>query len=245
LALVTGAGAGIGRAVVLTLADLGASVVALDIDAAGVGAVVEEVAARGGEANAVTFDLTRTGEIEELVAEITTDLGPVSVLVNNAARFGRAVMETTIEDWERVFAVNVTAPFVLIRAIGALMAEAGGGNIVNISSSSAFRASSSGGPYGASKAALGALTRAAAWELGPFNVNVNAVAPGVTRTAVTARAFGDAPALDAAVASGPLANLLRRVSEPEDVANVVAFLCLPASRQITAQVIHTSAGAVV
>jgi NAD(P)-dependent dehydrogenase (short-subunit alcohol dehydrogenase family) len=71
------------------------------------------------------------------------------------------------------------------------------------------------------------------------------VAPGVTRTPITARAFGDAAGLDAAVATGPLANLLGRVSEPEDVANVIAFLCLPASRQITGQVVHVSAGAVV
>jgi NAD(P)-dependent dehydrogenase (short-subunit alcohol dehydrogenase family) len=88
------------------------------------------------------------------------------------------------------------------------------------------------------------LTRGAAWELGPYGINVNAVAPGLTRSAITAGVF-DEEGLQQAVQSGPLANLLRRVSEPEDVANVIVFLCLPASRQITGQVIHTSAGAVI
>ena len=184
-------------------------------------------------------------KVEELVKTITADHGPCTVLVNNAGIVGNPLMETTLSEWDRVLAVNATAPFLLIREVGRLMIAAGGGSIVNISSSSAFRAAMSGGAYAASKAALGALTRAAAWELGPSNVNVNTVAPGVTRTPITAAAFGDAEALDAAVRSGPLANLLQRVSEPQDVANVVAFLCLPASRQVTGQVIHTSAGAIV
>lgn len=145
-----------------------------------------------------------------------------------------------------MLAVNLTAPFILIRAVAARMIDAGlSGSIVNISSSSAFRAVSSGGAYGVSKAGLAALTRGAAWELGPHGTNVNTVAPGVTRTGITEQAFGSSGAMRAAVSAGPLANLLQRVSEPEDVANVVAFLCLPASRQITGQVIHTSAGAVV
>ena len=141
--------------------------------------------------------------------------------------------------------INLTTPFVLSQLLGRRMIAGGmGGSIINVSSTSAFRAVSSGGPYGVSKAGLCALTRAAASELGQFGINVNAVAPGLTRTAITARAFDD-ESLDAAVHGGPLANLLGRVSEPEDVANVIAFLCLPASRQITGQVLHTSAGAVV
>jgi NAD(P)-dependent dehydrogenase (short-subunit alcohol dehydrogenase family) len=96
-----------------------------------------------------------------------------------------------------------------------------------------------------SKAGLGSLTRSAAWEFGPHGVNVNLVAPGVTRTPVTESAFGGPDGLAAAVREGPLANLLRRVSEPADVAAVIGFLCLPGARQITGQVVHTSAGAIV
>ena len=101
----------------------------------------------------------------------------------------------------------------------------------------------SGGPYGASKAASGRSPERGV-GLGPQRQRERRGARCDAHP-VTARAFGDASALDAAVASGPLANLLGRVSEPEDMANVVAFLCLPASRQITGQIVHTSAGAVV
>ncbi len=98
--------------------------------------------------------------------------------------------------------------------------------------------------YASSKAAMVQLTRSAAAELGPHNINVNAVAPGITATAMT-QAIGDADALQRVASSGPLENLFHRVSQPEDVAAAIVFLCLPSSRQITGQTIHTSAGAVV
>jgi NAD(P)-dependent dehydrogenase (short-subunit alcohol dehydrogenase family) len=115
--------------------------------------------------------------------------------------------------------------------------------MVNISSSSAFRARQSLATYGAAKAGLVQLTRSAAADLGPYDINVNAVAPGLTATPMTAE-YGDAEKLDRETIEGPLANLLHRVSRPEDVAATILFLCLPASRQITGQTIHTSAGAI-
>jgi len=121
------------------------------------------------------------------------------------------------------------------------MVERGKGRIVNVTSSSAFRARFSKFAYGASKAALVQLTRSVAAELGPLGINVNAVAPGLTRTPSIAE-LGDP---DERMRSGPLANLFERLSEPEDVADVIVFLCSPASRQITAQTVHVSAGAVV
>jgi NAD(P)-dependent dehydrogenase (short-subunit alcohol dehydrogenase family) len=184
--------------------------------------------------------------LEAWLGEVERDLGLPDILVNCAGITGSQLLDTTLEEWNRVLTVNLTAPFVLVRAVGMRMIDAGrGGSIVNVSSSSAYRAVSSGGAYGVSKAGLAALTRAAAWELGPHGINVNTVVPGVTRTGITTRAFPGDGELDAAVVAGPLANLLGRVSEPEDVANVIVFLCLPASRQITAQAVHTSAGAVV
>jgi NAD(P)-dependent dehydrogenase (short-subunit alcohol dehydrogenase family) len=120
----------------------------------------------------------------------------------------------------------------------------GGGRIVNLSSSSAFRARNSPMAYATSKAALVQLTRSAAAELGRYDINVNAIAPGITATGMT-KGFGDAAALERVASAGPLENLFHRVSQPEDVAAAVLFLCIPASRQITGQTIHTSAGAVV
>jgi NAD(P)-dependent dehydrogenase (short-subunit alcohol dehydrogenase family) len=120
----------------------------------------------------------------------------------------------------------------------------GGGRIVNLSSSSAFRARNSPMAYATSKAALVQLTRSAAAELGRYDINVNAIAPGITATGMT-QGFGDGAALERIASAGPLENLFHRVSQPEDVAAAVLFLCIPASRQITGQTIHTSAGAVV
>jgi NAD(P)-dependent dehydrogenase (short-subunit alcohol dehydrogenase family) len=240
-ALVTGAASGIGRATAAVFAGLGAAVAVVDIDAAG----AEEAAGSLPAAQAFPADLADVDLLDGLVEAVVERLGVPTVLVNAAGITGAPLLETSVAGWERVLRVNLTAPFVLIRSVGRRMIKAGrSGSIVTVSSSSAARAVQSGGAYGASKAGVGGLTRGAAWELGRHGINVNAVAPGVTRTAITERAFGDA-ALDAAVTAGPLANLLGRVSEPADVANVIAFLCLPGARQITGQVLHTSAGAVV
>ena len=123
-----------------------------------------------------------------------------------------------------------------------MIEQGDGGRIVNVSSGSAFRALPATPAYGSSKAALLSLTRMGAGELGVHSINVNAVAPGITATPMAVRALGD---LDALVSDGPMANLLHRVSTPEDVAAVIVFLCLPASRQVTGQTIHTSAGSIV
>lgn len=144
-----------------------------------------------------------------------------------------------------VFAVNVTAPYIIMKRFAAQCVARGvPGRIVNITSSSAHRARMSKPAYGASKAALRQLTRLAAADLGPHDINVNAVAPGLTRTSMVAHAM-DEKKLSVALREGPVSNLLGRVSEPEDIADTVLFLCLPASRQITGQTIHVSAGAVV
>lgn len=245
VAVVTGAAAGIGLAIAEMLLDLGATVVAVDRDSDALGR--NRTLDAGGRAVRRVFDLADLEAIEGLVAEVTDDQGPVSILVNAAGITGKPLLQTSLADWDSVLAVDLTAPFLLIQAVGRRMIDAGGGgNIVNIGSSSAHRAVQSGTAYGAAKAGLASLTRTAAWELGPHGINVNLVAPGLTRTPLTEGVFGSADALNAAVqGSGPLMNLLGRVSEPEDVAAVVGFLCLPGSRQITGQVIHTSAGAIV
>ena len=174
--------------------------------------------------------------------------GKVDILVNCAGISGapHSSIDFTDEKFDEVVAVNLKAPFILTREVGNHMVErGGGGRIVNISSSAAFRATGSPAIYAATKAGINALTRSCAADLGRHGVNVNAVAPGVTRTPIVGAGRGDDSHLDAMVQSGPLANLTGRVAEPEDVAAVVRFLCLPASRQITAQVINTSAGLVV
>ena len=224
VALVTGAGSGIGRATALGLAQHGATVAAVDMRADSVDAV--------------------TGTFDAVIERF----GRVDILVNNAGiASDETFIDHTMDTWDRIQAVNLRAPFLLIQAFArhVVARGEGGGKIVNLSSSSAFRGERSNPSYGASKAGINALTRTAAAELGPHDINVNSVVPGLTRTPLTEPYIGGADDFQAAVGAGPLANFLRRHSEPEDVASVIVFLCTDAARQVTGQAIHTSAGAVV
>ncbi len=247
VALVTGGASGIARATVLALLQAGATVAALDRDEAGVKAVVEQGKQSGGKALAIAFDLTDTKSIQGVVERVIRELGRIDILVNAAGVAGRFrnLLETEEQDWDFIHTVNLKAPMLLMKHVAQhMIARGGGGRIVNISSSSAFRARNSPIAYASSKAGIVQLTRSAAAELGRYDINVNAIAPGITATGMT-RPLGDAEALLNIASSGPLENLFHRVSQPEDVAAAIVFLCLPGSRQITAQVIHTSAGAVV
>lgn len=247
VAIVTGGASGIGRATVLALLQAGAAVAVLDRNAAGVDAVVAQGQQSGGTALALPIDLADTQQIPTAVAQVLQQLGRIDILVNCAGVTGRfqTLLEMEEDNWDFVQGVNLKAAMLMMKHVARHMVDrGGGGRIVNISSSSAFRARNSPIAYASSKAAMVQLTRSAAAELGSHNINVNAVAPGITATAMT-QAIGDAEALQRIASSGPLENLFHRVSQPEDVAAVIVFLCLPGSRQITGQTIHTSAGAVV
>ncbi len=246
-AIVTGGASGIGRATVAALVSAGASVAVLDRDEAGLNAVVEEARKSGGKALAVGIDLADTAKIPDVVDRVIGQFGRIDILVNCAGVTGKfqSLIEIDEKNWDFVQTVNLKAPTLMMKHVAKhMIGQGGGGRIVNVSSSSAFRARNSPIAYASSKAALVQLTRSAAAELGPHEINVNAVAPGITATGMT-RALGDAEALQRAASSGPLENLFHRVSQPEDVAAAILFLCLPSSRQITGQTLHTSAGAVV
>lgn len=247
VALVTGGASGIGRAAVGALLEAGAAVAALDRDADGVNAVAAQAKQSGHSAFPVVIDLADINRIPDAIAKVLQQFGRIDFLVNCAGVTGKfqSLLEIDDQNWDFVHAVNLKAPLILMKHVARHMIErGGGGRIVNISSSSAFRARNSPPAYATSKAAIVQLTRCAAAELGPHNINVNAIAPGITATAMT-QVLGDADALQRAASSGPLENLFHRVAQPEDVAAAILFLCLPGSRQITGQTIHTSAGAVV
>ncbi|MGE0821416.1 MAG: SDR family NAD(P)-dependent oxidoreductase [Candidatus Binatia bacterium] len=247
VALVTGGASGIGRATVFGLLQEGAAVAVLDRDEAGTKTVAEEGRKAGGKTLSLPVDLANTKQISAVVDRAVQELGRIDILVNCAGVTGRfqTLLEMEEDNWDFVQTVNLKAAMLLMKHVARHMIQrGGGGRIVNISSSSAFRARNSPLAYASSKAALVQLTRSAAAELGPHNINVNAVAPGITATAMT-QVLGDAEALQRAASSGPLENLFHRVSQPEDVAAAIVFLCEPRSRQITGQTIHTSAGAVV
>jgi NAD(P)-dependent dehydrogenase (short-subunit alcohol dehydrogenase family) len=246
VAIVTGGARGIGRATASGLADQGASVVIVDRQATEAADVCHELARRGCRADHVPLDLAALQEIPGAVASVEAAFGRIDILVNCAGIEGGpgTILDLPLETWERTHRVDLTAPFMMMQCCARVMIDGGrGGRIVNVTSSSAFRAALTQVDYASAKAALLGLTRSAAAQLAPYDINVNCVAPGLTVTSMVEQlAFAG---LQQLVEEGPLENLFHRLSTPEDVAAAIVFLCLPASRQITAQTIHTSAGAVV
>lgn len=247
-AIVTGAASGIGRATALLLAGQGAAVAAIDRDAAGIDEVVAAIAGDGGRALGLAFDLADGDRCAPAVDAAVAAFGRIDILVNaagmDAGQVDFLAMDAAV--WDRVHAVNLRAPMLLMQAAGRQMVAQGGGRIVNVTSSAAFRAGKAQAAYASAKAGLTQLTRNVAAELGGHGINVNAVAPGVTATPMALRWFGEKEAMAReARPGGSVANLLHQVAEAEDVAATILFLCLDASRQITAQTIHTSAGTVV
>jgi NAD(P)-dependent dehydrogenase (short-subunit alcohol dehydrogenase family) len=245
-ALVTGAASGIGEATARRLAEAGASVALLDRDGEALHRVVWALESTQPPSFPVVLDLQDAAGIPSAVALVVQRFGGIDILVNCAANPGLTKPNTLLElaetEWDAVYAVNVKAPFLLMQHVARHMVEgAAGGRIVNIVSNGGFRARAVPS-YGSSKAALAQLSRTAAAELGPHGITVNNVAPGMTRTPIAVSSIGD-DSLDAMVqGEGSRSNLLGRVAEPEDIASMVVYLCLPESLQITAQTIHVDGG---
>ncbi|WP_328457232.1 MULTISPECIES: SDR family NAD(P)-dependent oxidoreductase [unclassified Amycolatopsis] len=232
-ALVTGATAGIGRAVALELAAHGVDVIAHGRDPERGAQLVEEITAEGGTARFVGADLTDPDEVVALAAEA----GDVDILINNAGSYTfTSTPDTTADSFDRQFALNTRAPFLLVGALAPAMAERGHGTIVNITSTAATSPAPIGGAYGASKAAVELLTRSWATEFGGRGVRVNGVSPGPVRTAGTTAMLG------ANVDVLGRANLRERIGEPEEIARVVRFLVDAESSYINGTVVVANGG---
>jgi NAD(P)-dependent dehydrogenase (short-subunit alcohol dehydrogenase family) len=250
VAMVTGGASGIGRATVLSLAAAGAALAVVDRDRAGAEHVAKEARDLGSHAASFVADLADVARLARLVGEVITTFSRIDILVNCAGMSGvsgEMQSSLTFSDtaFEAVIATNMRAPYVLTREVGNhMMLRGDGGRIVNVSSSAAFQARGVPALYAGTKAAINALTRVSAADLAPYGVNVNAVAPGVTKTPMMGASLTDEQ-YDAIVSSGPFENLSHCAAAAEDVAAVIRFLCLPESKEITGQVIHTSAGAIV
>ena len=247
IALITGGASGIGEATAGRIAAAGAVVAIVDRDTTGARRVAARIEHAGGVATVHAIDLFDIDAIPGVVAEVLSAHARIDLLVNAAGIAGEqgAILDQSEANWDRVHTINLKAPFRMIQEVGHHMVErGGGGRIVNVTSSSAHRARQSMAAYGSAKAGLAQLTRTAAADLGRYDINVNAVAPGVTITPMTS-SVGDEAAFQKVVEEGALANLLQRPSRPEDIADTILYLCLPGSRQITGQTIHVSAGAVV
>ncbi|MFZ0088066.1 MAG: SDR family oxidoreductase [Solirubrobacteraceae bacterium] len=241
VALVTGAAAadGIGAACARTLAGDGCTVALLDRN--GCEPVAEEIAAGGGRALALRADLRDEAETVGAVDELEAQLGPCSILVNNAADLFRGTLaETSVAALRRVLAVNVEAAFLLCRRLASGMVQRGWGRIVNIASDTFDRPPGPGlAAYITSKGAIIGLTRALAVELGPAGITVNAIAPGLTRTGT---AGADQP--EERFAAVRDAQAIRRTLVPADYAGVLSFLVSDRAGVITGQTISADAGLV-
>lgn len=232
VALVTGATAGIGRAVAVGLARLGAETLVHGRDPDRGARVVAEIESAGGKARFVAADLSRAEQVRRLADEV----GAVDILVNNAGvyRFG-STAETDDAAFDAHINTNLRAPFLLVQRLAPGMAERGGGSIVNLSTFGASVAGRGGGIYGASKAGLELLTLVWADEFGPSGVRVNAVAAGPTRTPGTA-VYGEvAEALGGEMALG-------RVASADEIANAVVFLAGDRASYVNGAVLQVHGG---
>jgi NAD(P)-dependent dehydrogenase (short-subunit alcohol dehydrogenase family) len=243
VAIVTGAAGGIGRATALRLAAGGASVAVIDQDLDGARETVRLAESEGARAIALRADVSKGKDVAAAVAAVREQLGLPAILVNNAgiSRGGR-IQDIREEDWDLVLAVNLRGCYLFCKEVVPLMLEGGYGRIVSISSGTGVRVAPGTGPYAASKAGIIALMKAVAGELASKGITANTVAPGLTDTPMTRGQFGDAERLREQATTGRIANPMRVVIEPEDIAAAVAFLVGPDSRYITGQTLHVNAG---
>ena len=240
--LVTGTGGRIGAAIVRTFAGLGDRVVASDADEARLHRTVEQVTQAGGEVTPVVADLTGDQDIERLAAQAIAAAGQIDVLVNCAGIFPNCpVIEMDTAEWDKVYNVNLRAPFLLTRAIARQMVDRGiEGVIVNISSGAGSSARTGGSHYCGSKAALNMFTKVLAIELGPYGIRVAAVAPGLILDEVLRKPVpeGTSPYVGALLNGIPLG----RTGDPQDIANAVAWVCSPEASWVSGEVIGVNGG---
>ncbi len=239
VALVTGAGRGIGKAIAQGLSDCGAKVAVNDIDpqtaALTAGTLV-------GDANAYVADVRDSAAVQTMVEKVVADFGRLDILVNNAGVEPRAsILEMTDADWHDAIETNLSAAFYTSRSTGRVMKAAGGGVIVNIASIAGHNipiALRSG--YVASKAGLVGFTRECAREFAAYQIRVNAVCPGVIETEMTAHLRQNAAQMQKWLEDIPQ----KRLGIPEDVVGLVLFLCSDAARYLTGQAINVDGGKV-
>ncbi len=237
VAIVTGAGRGIGAAIASLLADCETAVIVSDAHREAAERTAGEIVARGKRAIAICADVTRASDVDLLVKETCARWGQIDILVNNAgiARDGLLVRMKD-EDWEKVLAVNLKGPYLCMKGVLPAMSKRRRGSIVNISSVVGSMGNAGQANYAASKSALVGLTKTVAREYAGRGIRVNAVAPGFIETAMTA-------ALSEETRAGLSRQIpMGRLGAPSDIAQMVAFLASDAAGYMTGQVLHVDGG---
>ncbi len=241
VAVVTGAASGMGLAVATRLTSLGHRAALLDLDGDAAATAAEALRDGGADALALPVDVTDRDAVDDAIAKVRTELGPVEILVTSAGldEF-RAFTDITPDTWARMLAVNLTGTFHAIQSAIPDMLDAGWGRIVTISSSSAQSGAARMAHYVASKGGVIGLTKALAVEYAANGITVNTIPPGFIDTPMVRRAEarGDLPPIEAVIARTPV----RRAGTPEDVAAACAFLCSDDAGYVTGQTIGVNGG---
>lgn len=239
VALITGAGTGIGRAIAETFAAAGASVMVSDLNIESAQSVAAAIQAQGGSAQAMACDVTKEEDLVQLVKETVRRFGKLTVLVSNAGGGGPKPFDMPMADFRRAFDLNVFSLFRLAQLAAPEMENAGGGVMLAITSMAGYNKNTRMAAYGSSKAATNHLIRNIAFDLGPKGIRINGVAPGATRT----------PALESVLNDDIEKSMLmhtpiHRLGEPQDMANAALYLCSPAASWVSGQILTVSGGGV-
>ena len=241
VAIITGAGTGMGESHARRFAKEGAAVVLAEIDLPSAERVADEIKAEGGKALAIKVDISNKADVEEMVKKALDAFGKIDILVNNAAVFkGAPAVELSEADWDFVLDVNLKGQFLCAQAVGRHMVEGKQGKIVNIASVSGHRGGPvTGAAYCASKGGVLSLTRQLAIEWAPYNINVNSVSPGTTTTPMLMNFF---KAAGMSIEDHNRWIPLSKPNSPEDMSNAVLFLASSESDTITGQDILVDGG---
>ncbi|MGL4931216.1 MAG: 7-alpha-hydroxysteroid dehydrogenase [Plesiomonas sp.] len=237
VAIITGAGAGIGQAIATVFADAGAAVVISDIDLNTAQCVADEITRSGGKAIAVACDITQESDLNALVEQTVQAFGKITVLVNNAGGGGPKPFDMPMHDFERAYQLNVFPAFRLCQLCAPYMADNGGGAVVNITSMAGENINSNMASYASSKAALNHLTRNIAFDLGAHGIRVNAIAPGAVRTHALSTVLTEEIEYQM-LKKTPLG----RLGLPSDIAYAALFLASAGAAWVSGQVLTVSGG---
>jgi NAD(P)-dependent dehydrogenase (short-subunit alcohol dehydrogenase family) len=240
IAIVTGAGQGIGRAIALGMAREGAALVIADLDEANAGAIKREIERVGGKASALYTDISNEGSVRGMIDHTLNEHGRVDILVNNAGIFPTSsVEEMAEEEWDRVIGTNLIGTFLCSRAVVPHLLTQRSGRIISLTSGRAFQGARHGAHYAASKAGIIAFSKSLALELAPYGITVNVICPGITDTAQP-RGHQTEEQIYAQGQRIPLG----RIGQPEDLVGPAIFLASDAAGFITGQTILVNGGSI-
>jgi 2-hydroxycyclohexanecarboxyl-CoA dehydrogenase len=249
VALVTGAGSGIGRGAACALAVHGVAVAVCDVNGEAACRTVDDILAGGGRAMAVNMDVTDIVSVTAGFAAAEAALGPADILVQSAggnerAPGGNEIATMDLASWDRVIRLNLYGTMHTCRVAAAGMVARGRGRIIIVGSAAGYRLGAGGGAYAVAKAGMAAFTKILAREVAASQVTVNSVVPFFVDTPMLRRQFPDDAALEAEMTTGKLANPMHVVLQVEDQVEAILYLCRASGRYVTGQALHVNGGSV-